>query len=91
MAYNANSGPPVDLNGSTRTFDDPEIVNTGIGQLDYLDLGAYERSPNALESWADENGISREALSDESTPISYLERFAYGLGPEDPASPPFHL
>ena len=86
-AYSANSGPAFDLNGSIRSFDDPDVENTGIGQLGYLDIGAYERSPNAFEMWGDENGFPREALYEDSTPISLLERFAYGLSPDDPASP----
>lgn len=86
-AYSANSGPAFDLNGSIRSFDDPDVENTGIGQLEYLDIGAYERSPNAFEMCGDENGFSREALYEESTPISLLQRFAYGLSPDDPASP----
>ncbi len=41
-AGDGNHAPASDLDGRLR-YDDPNITNTGIGNPDYTDMGAYER------------------------------------------------
>ena len=41
--YVAIVGSSTDLNGDPRTYDQPDIVDTGSGRLTYLDMGAYEQ------------------------------------------------
>ena len=41
-AYVAATGGSVDLNGDTRTQDDTGTIDSGLGVLTYLDMGAFE-------------------------------------------------
>ncbi len=41
-AANADAGPAVDLRGNERV-DNPTVENTGIGHVNYMDIGAVER------------------------------------------------
>ncbi len=34
---------PFDLGGDPRRFDDPAILDTGLGQAPLVDMGAFER------------------------------------------------
>lgn len=41
-AANGDAAPPADRDGLSR-FNDPDVPNTGFGDPDYVDMGAYER------------------------------------------------
>ena len=43
-AGDGDQAPPQDMLGASRE-DDPNTPNTGIGQIDYVDMGALEYQP----------------------------------------------
>jgi len=46
-AYVSAVDEPTDLDGNPRLFDDPSTVDTGVGSVAFLDMGAIEFSPDA--------------------------------------------
>lgn len=56
-AYVVAGGGAIDLNGDPRTYDDVGTVDTGIGALTYLDMGAFEYQGTSTCDDADNDGV----------------------------------
>jgi len=80
-AADGDAAPAADIVGTER-YDDPGVANTGIGDPDYVDIGAYERGlrapifvdadatgANNGSSWDDAYNFIRDALTDDSYTI----------------------
>ena len=57
-------GPPVDLDGNDRAFDDPLTPDTGVGLLTFLDMGAYEFPGEQADCLADLDGNGEVRVPD---------------------------
>jgi len=49
-AYLSVGGGLVDLDGKDRVIDNMSIIDTGVGSVTFLDMGAYEYGPREIDS-----------------------------------------